>query len=1357
MLASTWMDPVLGIDIHYEFVPTPTGPVPTPIPNPFVGVIFDPMGMGIGLVLSAIVSRVTGETLKGPVLINGLPANTTGTEATATLGLPHIIIPPGTSWAPFPKTPAPTIRPGDTPEPPNPVMPDNDAVMITGSKTVHISGTNACRIGDLAMSCSEPVRLPSSAVLAIPKGKPVLIGGPPALDLMAAAFAAIRTRFVSDTLNAWLSRILRQGRLRRLLSRAVCFLTGHPVDVATGRMLTSRVDFELPGPLPLKFERFYDSACSSRALSLGYGWSHSLDQAVWRERGRVVYRAEDGREIVFDTFDLPGHAIRPGEELFHPIDRLTLKCLPGDRWEVWTPEGVCHELAPIVGGDPLIAKLRCKRTRDNHRIELHYDADARLIAVRDSAGRRILFENDAHGRVLAVKLPMSREDGHFVHTRYGYDAHGDLVAVADPLGHAWSFEYAGHLMTRETDRAGLSFYFGYDGIGEEAWCVRTWGDGGIYDHVIDYDKKGKVTFVTNSLGETTIYRMNALGQVTAVVDPHGNAAKYEYDPRTFRESAIVDRLGNAVRYAYDERGNIVRTEQPDGAVARYEHDPRFLDSPVRAIDVNGNEWTWEYDAFGRVTAERDARGLVTRYEYRDGLLERMTEPGGRTTEIGFTEDRGGVGWVRNPRGAELRIERDRLGRIVKLVGPDGSVQRRSYDAAGNLVRVEEPDGIVREREHDREQNLTRVRDRFRDITLGYTGYYQLHERSENGGTVRLHYDTEDRLASVENEAGEHYRFERDARGFIVGEIAFDGSAKRYVCDAEGNVTKVRHANRATADLCYDKVGRMTDVRYSDGRFERYRYRADGQLLEATNQSAEVHMERDPVGQLLQELTRLPDGTESWVRSGYGPDGLRIRVEDSDGHMQHVHRNLVGDVDRMEIGRGVSPWTIELEHDALGREIARAFPNGIRSEWVCDAGGRPLARTVSGGGTLNVKRYEWERDDAIGAVLDEQFGSAFFRHDARGRLVRAHLPSGEEQHRAMDAIGNVFRSPDRRDRRYGSGGRLLEAEGTSYHHDADGRIDAKTDVLGETTRYRWAASGALDAVELPDGRVVRFEYDAFGRRLSKSVSAEEDGARRLLRETRWRWDANIPRAEKDSERGESVWVYEPDTFNPLAKMSGGRIWGVLVDHLGTPTELVDEGGGIAWQGEVDIYGHMRASGTTSCALRWPGLFEDEETGLQYNRFRYYDPDDGLYISPDPLGVLGSLHQYAYPDDPLLEIDPFGLVPIPLNAPGYHVYGLYHPGESRPYYVGITDDLPRRERQHFDQGRMRGSDIMDPIVEDVTYAEARGAEQFYIERFGTRTGRRPGNVINSFRLSRTDKRGLAFRRHYRRYRRENGCTR
>ena len=232
MIASTWLDLVVGLDIHFEMVPMPA-PVPTPFPHPFVGMVFDPAGLAMGLAISNTIGMAMGGSFKGPVLIWGMPANTTGTEAKNSFVLPHFIIPPGTMWTPMPKAPKPPFK-GKTRPPDLPVAPAGDAVMIVGSKTVTTMGSNQCRLGDLAMSCAEPVRLPSSAVIAIPKGPPVLVGGPPAIDWMAAAMAFIKTKTIANELHGLVGRI-KNARLRNFAHWAVCTLTGHPIDVATGR------------------------------------------------------------------------------------------------------------------------------------------------------------------------------------------------------------------------------------------------------------------------------------------------------------------------------------------------------------------------------------------------------------------------------------------------------------------------------------------------------------------------------------------------------------------------------------------------------------------------------------------------------------------------------------------------------------------------------------------------------------------------------------------------------------------------------------------------------------------------------------------------------------------------------------------------------------------------------------------------------------------------------------------------------------------------------------------------------------------------------------------------------------------
>src|SRR5262249_48804820 len=151
--AAKFGDLVIGVDLHMVNVPAPPSPVPvpTPLPHLFVGVVFDPIALAIDAGCGKL-------GIGGLNLINGLPAANTGTEV---IGLDHPPTPPGVSFAPID-------------------VPDNRGTIITGSKTVTMSGTSAARLTSMVSSCNYPVNMPTSTCLAIAGGAPVLIGGPTA-------------------------------------------------------------------------------------------------------------------------------------------------------------------------------------------------------------------------------------------------------------------------------------------------------------------------------------------------------------------------------------------------------------------------------------------------------------------------------------------------------------------------------------------------------------------------------------------------------------------------------------------------------------------------------------------------------------------------------------------------------------------------------------------------------------------------------------------------------------------------------------------------------------------------------------------------------------------------------------------------------------------------------------------------------------------------------------------------------------------------------------------------------------------------------------------------------------------------
>jgi len=99
-------------------------------------------------------------------------------------------------------------------------------------------------------------------------------------------------------------------------------------------------------------------------------------------------------------------------------------------------------------------------------------------------------------------------------------------------------------------------------------------------------------------------------------------------------------------------------------------------------------------------------------------------------------------------------------------------------------------------------------------------------------------------------------------------------------------------------------------------------------------------------------------------------------------------------------------------------------------------------------------------------------------------------------------------------------------------------------------------------------------------------------------------------------------------------------------VGTPRELVDEGGFVVRNMLLDSWGEVAETKNTVvsapvCDIRFQGQWADAESGLHYNFFRYYDPGNGRYIGSDPIGLEGGTNAFRYAPNPLRWIDPLGL--------------------------------------------------------------------------------------------------------------------
>jgi RHS repeat-associated protein len=156
-----------------------------------------------------------------------------------------------------------------------------------------------------------------------------------------------------------------------------------------------------------------------------------------------------------------------------------------------------------------------------------------------------------------------------------------------------------------------------------------------------------------------------------------------------------------------------------------------------------------------------------------------------------------------------------------------------------------------------------------------------------------------------------------------------------------------------------------------------------------------------------------------------------------------------------------------------------------------------------------------------------------------------------------------------------------------------------------------------------------------------------------------WQGSRLIAETDNDKHWQTYLYEPDSYRPLALVHGNaqqdniKLYWYQNDHLGTPIALTSNMGDTLYECQYNAYGQIinetyhqdDFNALPDNPLRFQGQYYDEETGLHYNLNRYYDPFTGRYITQDPLGILGGLNSYQYTgSDPINWVDPLGLIKI-----------------------------------------------------------------------------------------------------------------
>ncbi|HKG15076.1 MAG TPA: RHS repeat-associated core domain-containing protein, partial [Pyrinomonadaceae bacterium] len=859
-----------------------------------------------------------------------------------------------------------------------------------------------------------------------------------------------------------------------------------------------------------------------------------------------------------------------------------------------------------------------------------------LTRITDAVGRSITLDYDGNGRITRATDPLNQFWRYTYEGTPGVAGGPGLTTVTNPLGHVTRYEYVtGGRLSAVTDARGSAVKrVFYDNNGRVT--SETFADGGTerYDYTLAGGLVSAVA-ITNTAGQKRTMRFNAGGYVVGVTDELGQTSTIERNLGDNTASSTTGPCGcTEGTRQYDARGNVVSTTDRAGQTTKMEYDPVF-NRLTKTTDALGRATSFGYDARGRLSSMTDALNQTTSYVYDSvGQITSVTDPLGRTRRIEY-DAFGNVSALIDPLGHRVTIEHDAVGRVTAVTDPEGHRQTGAYDALGRMTSSTDTSGATTTYTYDANGNVQTITNALtQKWKRSYDGKNRLTSTTDPLGRVsRARYNANDRLTALVWASGRTKRFTYDALGRMATVTDPLGDKVTYKYDSTGGLVSVTDARGSVTTYQYDELKRLSGVRDPLGRATSFSYDAAGNVVEETDRlGRHIRYAYNALNQLAgitypdaavtytydaaSRLSRIDDTQSGSIVRTYD-EADRMLTEATPAGTVSFGYNGVGQITSLaaagrpavayvydaagriqNITQGAESFTYG--YDAVSRPLSMQRPNGVRTEYGYDTAGRlqRLSHTNGLGQLLEDYRYTYSQDDEISSIAS---------------LVPPVLPAPKNVG-AADAANRIASFGD-----------------ASYTFDAAGRTTSKSDAAG-TTSYGWDSRGRLTQATLPTGQSVNYSYDALGRLSGRS----EGGAT-----TDFLYAGTDVILDRRSDGAQVDYLNGPGLDNKL-RQSGGSSGALyfLQDHLGSTTALTDGAGNVAERTQFEPFGESTGSSLTRYGFT--GRERDSSTGLLNFRARWYDPQQGRFLSEDPIGFSGGSNFYAYAgDNPISFVDPLGL--------------------------------------------------------------------------------------------------------------------
>jgi RHS repeat-associated protein len=624
------------------------------------------------------------------------------------------------------------------------------------------------------------------------------------------------------------------------------------------------------------------------------------------------------------------------------------------------------------------------------------------------------------------------------------------------------------------------------------------------------DPWGRVTGVTNALGETSartlsgagrvqkeqgasggnfVYSYDSLGRITGAGKENDAAVQVKYNADgTVAEK--TDRNGEKTLYTYNGFGQLAKESTALGETEyRYDGAGRVVYREIRNTDTAGAEkyfTSWTYDDGAR-TVTVTAGGLYTETWHINAWEEATQRVDGEGNERSWKYDGAGkLAASIDGYGRETRYTWNAIGKVEKIAYPDESEVHYEYNYLGLVTKITDGEGTRWQGGYDETGRLVWEKGRPGiDKAYKYDALGRVTEVKTGGDvTERYSYGSRGRTVTFTDGAGNAFTQEKNEYAEIAGETDRLGDRQTYEYDSEGRlITKTAYSGKRVTTERRDSTGTVT-TSYADGSQSVILRDNGGNITSATGASGTLRYRYDAGGKLVMQQDERAGETTEYA---YNKAGQRTRMG-SGNRGVHYYSGKNGEL--AEVIDYLQHLEVKYEYDAMGRETRRVYRNGVKQETFYDKAGRVtmIRETNPSRDLLRAEGYLYDEQGRRSYSVDELGNVTVYQYDNQSRLAIVLTPWTEEKsaadkQEAAEAglfFSNEKGSPERYSVQLGDLARMRELL-NRYAYDR-GPLVAYNQILWRET-YTYDVNGNRASKTTPWGKIT-YAYDEENRLVKK---------------------------------------------------------------------------------------------------------------------------------------------------------------------------------------------------------------------------------------------------------------------------------